>query len=199
MTNGYRSPVAASRLGISTKTLQRWENGGKIEAHRTEGNHRRFKASAIDALLGIEPTDDRKTILYARVSSRGQKDDLDSQVNYLVSKYPGCEVIRDIGSGLNFRRKGLLTLLERILSGDVKLVVVSNKDRLCRFGFDHYTWLASKFSCEILVLNNNNLSPEREMVEDILAIIHVFSCRLYGLRKYKKAVKEDPDLSSVST
>jgi len=98
---------------------------------------------------------------------------------------------------LNFKRKGLLALLERVLSGDVGMVVVANKDRLCRFGFELIAWLSKLQSCEILVLNNHVLSPEREMLEDVLAIIHVFSCRLYGLRKYKKHIKEDADLQSI--
>jgi predicted site-specific integrase-resolvase len=98
---------------------------------------------------------------------------------------------------LNFKRKGLLALLERVLSGNVGMVVVANKDRLCRFGFDLIAWLSKRSNCEILVLNNNVLGPEREMLEDVLAIIHVFSCKLYGLRKYKKRIKEDPDLQSL--
>jgi excisionase family DNA binding protein len=186
-------------LGISTKTLQRWEASQKIKAYRTEGNHRRFRLTDIQALLGIEPGRDRKTILYARVSSRSQKNDLNSQIEYLLSKYPGHEVVKDIGSGLNFKRKGLLALLERILSGDVRMVVITNKDRLCRFGFGLISWFAERSECEILVLDSKLLSPEREMVEDILAIIHVFSCRLYGLRKYKNKIKEDSDLPSLPT
>ena len=77
------------------------------------------------------------------------------------------------------------------------MVVIASKDRLCRFGFDLISWFAQRSGCKILVLNNSTLSPEREMVEDILAIIHVFSCRLYGLRKYKKQIIEDSDLPSL--
>lgn len=98
---------------------------------------------------------------------------------------------------LNFKRKGLLTLLERVLSGNVGMVIVAHKDRLCRFGFDLISWLTKRSNCEILVLNNYALSPEREMLEDVLAIIHVFSCRLYGLRKYRQKIKEDTDLQSI--
>jgi predicted site-specific integrase-resolvase len=85
--------------------------------------------------------------------------------------------------------------LERVRKGDVGFIVVAHKDRLARFGFDLISWLCEQDGTKIVVLNQDGLSPERELVEDILAIVHVFSCRLYGLRKYKSAIKEDPDLS----
>lgn len=187
----YVSPrIAATRLGVSTKTLERWAAEGKIKILRTPGGQRRYDISS------VIPADDaeRQVILYARVSSHSQKSDLIKQVEFLASRYPNCECIQDIGSGLNYKRKGLIRLLERILSGNVRLVVIAHKDRLCRFGFDLVSWIASQFKTEILVLNQSNLSPEREMVEDILAIIHVFSCRLYGLRKYKKQITQDSEL-----
>ncbi len=194
--NYVRPRVAATRLGVNTKTLERWLSEGKIEGVFTKGGQRRYN---LDSIIpsGLTEARERKTILYARVSSRSQKTDLEQQVQFLKSHYPSAEIITDIGSGLNFKRKGLSTLLESILSNDVGLVVVAHKDRLCRFGFDLIAWLASRSSTEILVLNKAHLSPEREMVEDILAIIHVFSCRLYGLRKYKKLLREDSELPSI--
>jgi excisionase family DNA binding protein len=194
MTINHVPPrIAATRLGVSTKTLERWLDQGKIKAFITPGGQRRYD---LESVVDSESRA-RVTILYARVSSRAQKSDLISQIDFLQSHYPGCEVIQDIGSGLNYKRKGFLALLERILSDDVGLVVVAHKDRLARFGFDLVAWLCNRQKCEILVLNQTHLSPEREMVEDILAIIHVFSCRLYGLRKYKKQVIEDRDLPDV--
>ncbi len=185
--------VAATRLGVNTKTLERWFEEGKIEGVLTKGGQRRYN---LDSIIPPEPTDPqkRKTILYARVSSRASSTDLEQQVQFLKSHYPAAELITDIGSGLNFKRKGLQALLESVLSDDVGLVVVAHKDRLCRFGFDLISWLASRSKTKILVLNTAHLSPEREMVEDILAIIHVFSCRLSGLRKYKKQIREDSEL-----
>jgi len=100
----------------------------------------------------------------------------------------------EVGGGLNFKRKKLQALLERVMQGDVERIVVAHKDRLARFGFDLYQWLCQQFNCEIVVLNEAKLSPEAEMVEDLLAILHCFSSRLYGLRKYKAQVKEDQDL-----
>ncbi|WP_041780215.1 IS607 family transposase [Allocoleopsis franciscana] len=185
--------VAAARLGVSTKTLERWLEAGKIKAFITPGGQRRYD---LDSIIPAGDTE-RISIIYARVSSRSQKNDLLTQIDFLQSHYPNAKIIQDIGSGLNYRRKGFLSLLERILSNDVGLVVVAHKDRLCRFGFDLVAWLCERQKCELLVLNQSHLSPEREMVEDILAIIHVFSCRLYGLRKYKKQITEDRELSSI--
>ncbi|NEP48104.1 MAG: IS607 family transposase [Moorea sp. SIO1G6] len=190
--------VAATRLGVSTRTLERWLDEGKIQGIKTPGGQRRYN---LDSVVSISTKktdrDERATILYARVSSRSQRDDLDQQVQFLKSRYPDAEVIRDIGSGLNFKRKGLHSLLDRVLSGTCKYIVVAHKDRLCRFGFDLISWLCSKFKTKILVLDEKNLSPEQEMVEDVLAIIHVFSCRLYGLRKYKRKILEDSELPSL--
>ncbi len=108
-------------------------------------------------------------------------------------------LVFEVGSGLNYKRKGLLSILGQVLSGDVKEVVVCHKDRLVRFGLDLIEWLCQQKDCQLVVLNRSDLSPEREMVEDILAIVHVFSCRLYGLRKYKSAIKKDSSLPRNDT
>ena len=200
MTVNYVPPrVAATRLGVSTKTLERWLEDGKIEGIFTQGGQRRYNLDSIIPVRHGNPPDELATLLYARVSSRSQKNDLEQQVQFLQSRYPDAEIITDIGSGLNFKRKGLQTLLDRVLGNTCKLVVIAHKDRLCRFGFDLISWLCARQQTQVLVINQANLSPEREMVEDILAIIHVFSWRLYGLRKYKKQVAEDSELPSVSS
>ncbi|MCC3645069.1 MAG: IS607 family transposase, partial [Microcoleus sp. PH2017_33_LGB_O_A] len=120
--------------------------------------------------------------------------DLDRQIAKLLELYPSAELITDIASGLNFKRKGLQSILEAVRTGNVSSIIVAHKDRLARFGFELIEWLCQLDGTKIVVLNQNNLSPEQEMVEDILAIVHVFSSRLYGLRKYKTKIKEDPDL-----
>lgn len=191
MPNYVPPRIAADKLGVSIKTLTRWSEAGKIKVFITPGGQKRYD---IGSVVVPGSADSRATVLYARVSSRSQKPDLDRQVQFLRAAYPEAEVIQDIGSGLNYRRKGLLALLERVLSDDIGLVVIAHKDRLCRFGFDLVKWLCDRQKVEILVLNQAHLSPEREMVEDILAIIHVFSCRLYGLRKYKAKITQDTDL-----
>ncbi len=189
----FKTPSeAALHFGVCLHTLRRWEKSGVIKAIRTPSGQRRYDITSYQGLQ--EARRKRATITYARVSSRGQKTDLDRQVSVLKNLYPDSELITDIGSGLNFKRAGLKALLERVRTGDVGLVVVAHKDRLARFGFDLIKWLCELDGAELLVLNQDNLSPEREMVEDILAIVHVFSKRLYGLKKYKSAIKEDKDL-----
>ncbi len=199
MSINYVPPrVAASKLGVSTKTLERWLEAGKIEGIFTQGGQRRYNLDSVIPIRPGNPADERITVVYARVSSRSQKSDLEQQVNFLKSRYPDAEIITDIGSGLNFKRKGLQALLDRVLNNTIKLIVIAHKDRLSRFGFDIIAWLCTRQQTKILVLDQKNLSPEREMVEDILAIVHVFSCRLYGLRKYKKQISSDSELPSVS-
>ena len=190
--------VASNKLGVSTRTLERWLDSGKIQGIKTPGGQRRYDLNSVVSIPSNKKDRDRSTILYARVSSRSQKADLEQQVQFLQSRYPDAEIIKDIGSGLNFKRKGLQSLLDRVISGSCKYIVVAHKDRLCRFGFDLISWLCSKFQTKILVLDEKKLSPEQEMVEDVLAVIHVFSCRLYGLRKYKNKILEDNDLPSIS-
>ena len=175
-------------LGVHPNTLRRWENEGKIQAIRTPGNKRLYDLSSLEQKQG-------KKIIYARVSSYGQKEELKNQIEYLRSRYPEHELIQDIGGGLNFKRKGFTTLLESILSNDISEVVITHRDRLCRFGFELIQLLASKLNTEIVVLDDTFLSPKQELVQDLISIIHVFSSRIYGLRKYNKQIKEDKDLS----
>lgn len=179
--------VAREQLGVSLRTLLRWEEAGKIETIKTPNGQRRYN---VESVLNPSPSQ-KSTLLYTRVSSHSQESDLERQANFLLTRFPQGELIKEIGSGLNFKRKKLRSLLERVLSGDVSMVVVCHKDRLARFGFELIQWLCERQNCQLLVLERSDLSPEREMVEDILAIIHLFSRQLYGLRKYKKPIRED--------
>ena len=149
----------------------------------------------VESFIQKEEEKERRKVCYCRVSSRKQRDDLERQVEFLREKIPGCEIITDIGSGLNFKRKGLTSLLESVCRGDVQEIVVAHKDRLCRFGFDLIKWLVEFHNGRVLVLDNTTLSPNEELVDDMLAIVHVFSCRINGFRKYKSKIKEDSDLS----
>ena len=110
------------------------------------------------------------------------------------SLFPCSEIIQDIGSGLNYKRKGLRAILERLMRGFKLTIVVACRDRLTRFGFELFEYLVSLNGGKILVLSNPESCPESELTADILSIIHVFSCRVHGLRKYGKKIKEDPDL-----
>jgi excisionase family DNA binding protein len=196
MSKEYVTPREATRLlGVSERTLRRWEQDGKIETIRTSGNQRRYNVLGYTA----KSMGTRSTILYARVSSPKQREDLTRQSEFLQSRYPSGELIAEIGGGLNYKRKKFLAVLERVMSGDVERIVVAYKDRIARFGFDFFAWFCAKHACQLVVLNQVELSPEREMVEDILAILHCFSARVYGLRKYRSQIAKDSDLPQPST
>lgn len=187
-----KTKKACEILGVHPNTLRNWAKEGKINYVRQEHGNRLYD---VDEFLRRGKGQQRARIIYTRVSSKTQKDDLSNQVKYLRERYPDYELIEDIGSGLNFKRKGLNTLLERVMSGGVEEIVVSHRDRLCRFGFDFIRNIASKYNTRIVVLDNTQLSPQEELVRDLVSIIHVFSCRIYGLRKYNSKIKEDKDLS----
>ena len=142
-----------------------------------------------------ESSDATVLVCYCRVSSAKQREDLTRQVAFMRERYPDAEIVSDIGGGLDFRRKGLVSLLERLHRGDKLRIVVAHRDRLARFGFELIQWLAEQNGGGVLVLNNADYSPEQELTQDILAILHTFSCRLHGLRRYKDAIKADSGLS----
>ena len=144
---------------------------------------------------GRVPTE---TICYCRVSSPKQRDDLQRQVVFMRERYPDARVVTDVGGGLNFQRKGLVALLERLHRGDKLRIVVAHRDRLARFGFALIRWMAEQNGGEIVVLGNTDYSPQQELTEDILAILHTFSCRLHGLRRYRNAIQADTGLSDSS-
>ncbi len=194
----YVSPrEAADYFDVSLHTLRRWEQRGWIQAMRTpSGRERRYD---LDSYVKAQPKIPTAIVLYARVSSHAQRPDLDRQVARLVELYSTAEVVAEVGGGLNFKRKKFIALLERVLRRDVGTIVVAHKDRLCRFGFDLVKWLCEQHGCKILVLNEATLSPAEELVEDVLAIVHCFSSRLYGLRKYKSQMQEDKDLPKRRT
>ena len=180
---------AATILGCHVSSLRRWESEGKIKAIRTPGGQRRYLLEEVELAAGV--TRAIVTVLYARVSTHSQQDDLERQIEFLRSRYPEGEVISEVGSGLNFRRRKFIAVLERINRNDVKLLVVAHPDRLVRFGFELVRWLCEQNECKLVVLNDSKLSPEAELVQDMLSVIHCFSSRLYGLRKYAAKTKKE--------
>jgi len=195
MTRYVKPREAADYFGVCLHTLRRWEQKGWINATRTpSGRARRYD---LDSYIKT-PRKVKRVVLYARVSSRGQKPDLERQIARLVNLYPGAEVVGEVGGGLNFKRPKFLALLERVRAGDVGTIVVAHRDRLCRFGFEFVEWYCHQYGCEVVVLDDTHLSPQQELVEDILTILHCFSSRLYGLRKYRTAIEKDTDLSRTS-
>jgi excisionase family DNA binding protein len=185
----YVTPKQAAKiLGVHVSSLRRWESEGKLKAIRTPGGQRRYDLFEVEKAAGQSKS--VVTVCYARVSTHSQRDDLERQIEFLRSRFPNAELLSDVGSGLNFRRRKFLFILDRILSGDVQRLVVAHPDRLVRFGFELVKWLCERTGCELVVLHERKLSPEQELVADMLSIIHCFSSRLYGLRKYQKQVRE---------
>ena len=199
----YRIHEFAERIGRSTATVRRWEREGKLVAKRLPSGHRFFDESDVRLRLGGAP-EKRRVVVYCRVSSPGQKDDLSSQVSAmeffcLSSGVAVDEWLQEIGGGMNFKRKHFLSIIDRIQRGEIKTLLVAHKDRLMRFGFDLFHHIATENGCEIVVANQESLSPQQEMVEDLMAIVHTFSGRLYGIQKYKKSIKEDFPQYPLST
>lgn len=182
---------ASEQLGVSISTLRRWDETGVLVAERTAKGHRRYDISKINPnlLLGIDDKD-RKTIAYARVSSYDQKDDLHRQIQvlemYCAKQGWTYEIINDLGSGMNYHKKGLKQLLDGILENQIGRLVLTHKDRLLRFGAELVFALCEARNVEVIIINQGeNLSFEEELAQDVLEIITVFSARLYGSRSKK--------------
>lgn len=184
---------AAKELGISVITLRRWADSGKIRSERSPTGHRRFYLADIKRITprNLDKVDERITINYARVSSHDQKQDLVRQVQVLEA-FSGSngwqfETIKDMGSGLNYQKKGLKKLIKRILCGDVGRLVLTHKDRLLRFGSELVFAICEEMETEVVIINktSSEISFEQELVQDVLELITVFSARLYGSRSNK--------------
>jgi len=194
----YITPQEAHKLfGFHPKTLNRWAVAGKIEFIRSVGGHARY---SVDSLAQIAHSEDtRKVVLYARVSTASQKDDLQSQVEYISKAYPQCKVISETGSGMNFKRKKFIGIMEEVARKEVKLIVVAHKDRLVRFGFEFVEWFCHLNKCQIEVINHAYKTPHQELVDDFMAIMHCFSSKLYFLRRYKDEIKKEAEKEEKQT
>jgi excisionase family DNA binding protein len=183
---------AAEYLGVSTQTLRRWESCNKIvPSHRTKGGQRRYDITKLQPARSLEGTAQNfPTIAYARVSSHDQKDDLQRQERmlemYCAAQGWTYEVIKDLGSGMNYNKRGLKVLLERIMNGQISRLVLTHKDRLLRFGAELVFALCAGKNIEVVIMNQGDEpSFEEELAKDVLEIITVFSARLYGSRSHK--------------
>lgn len=199
----------AKILGVSEITLRRWDKEGRLPSIKTQGGHRRYDISKLkpETVHKYDFADNRKTIAYARVSSHDQKPDLERQKQVLelfCSKNGWTfEVVSDLGSGMNYHKKGLKKLLNAILEDDVGRLVLTHKDRLLRFGAELVFSICEAKDVEVIIINKGeDTSFEEDLATDMLEIITVFSARLYGSRSKKnkklldgvtKAVKEAGD------
>jgi putative resolvase len=195
---------ASKKLGVSIETLRIWEKTGEIEVIRTSGKHRLFnietyknkqKIKEINNTGGSKKQEEGAKFIYCRVSSSKQKEDLERQVEYLSKKYKGYQVCKEIGSGINFKRKKLYSLLDQAFEGKISEIVVAHKDRLCRFAWDHFLWLFNKLGVTVVVdsESENTTTPNEQLADDLMSIIHVFSSKHYGLRSRKGTSKSSGD------
>jgi len=188
----YISIGNASRmLGVCIETLRRWDASGYlVPIYRTKGVHRRYDIADLKKILKKEEKNLKKTLCYARVSSHDQLKDLDTQAKKLEkycndNKYP-YELLKDLGSGLNFKKKGLKRLMYLIFTRQVNRLVINHNDRLLRFGSQLIFNLCELCEVEVVILENkSDLSPEAALVADVIEIMTVFSAKLYGRRSHK--------------
>ena len=197
MSKYYSINQFSKILGVSAQTLRNWDNNGKLHPHHTSTNgYRYYSHEQLNQVMNITPNLNRQVIGYCRVSSNKQKYDLERQVEnmklYLTAQGKPFEIITDIGSGINYKKKGLRELIKLITQNKVDKIVVLYKDRLLRFGFELVEYIASLYGCEIEIIDNTEKSEQQELVEDLVQIITVFSCKLQGKRanKARKLAKE---------
>ena len=185
--------------GINAQTLRKLGDENKIKCYKTLSGQRKFDKSYLEKMCNNDDNDDKidkdtkKNYIYTRVSSKKQSDDLSRQVEFIKNKrteYTSYISISDIGSGINFNRKGLTTILDAALQGTLGEVIVAHRDRLCRFGFDLIKLIIEKKGGKVTVLDDErNKSSEEELSEDLLSIVHIYSCRQMGKRSYKAKIE----------
>ncbi len=190
MKNTYSPREFGALVGRAVVTLQKWDREGTLKAFRTPTNRRYYVHDQYLSYIGHKAID-KKILTYCRVSSAGQKKDLESQrlavEQFCIASGKAIAIsLEDIGSGLNYKRKNFLIILEMVERGELSEIVIAHKDRFVRFGFEWFEKFCHDHGCAIIIMNSQSLSPETEMTKDLLSIIHCFSSRLYGLRKYKK-------------
>ena len=186
-------PKEASKiLGVHHQTLYKYEKNGLIETIRTPGGKRLYNIKDYLITNNKVTLESKKKICYCRVSTRAQKNDLERQISYMTTKYPNYEIISDIGSGINFKRKGLRKIIDLAIKNKIEELVIAYKDRLCRIGYEFMEFIINKYSNGKIIIDEDiKSSPEEEVVKDLLQIITVFSARVNGLRSYKKYIKEN--------
>jgi len=194
------SKEAAEKLGVHFQTLRNWDREGKIKTIRSPGGKRFYDVKSFlektdkydkDNDKIEEEKDERKKICYCRVSSYSQKEELMHQVDYMKLKYPEHEILTDIGSGINFNRGNLKKIINFGIKNNLEELVIAYKDRLCRIGYDLIEYILKEYSnTKIIIEKDEDKSPEKELTDDLLEIITVFSSRLYGMRSYKIPEKD---------
>lgn len=198
----YKPKDFAKMLNVSVKTLQRWDNDGTLKAYRNPKDRRYYTHEQYLLFKGLSSKIDKKIVIYTRVSTNNQKDSLNNQIEFLKNYanargYIVDEIITDIGSGLNYNRKKWNEMIANCINQKIKTIIISNKDRFIRFGYDWFEQFLLSYGVSIIVVNNDKLSPNKELIQDLISIIHIFSCKIYGLKKYKKFISEDRDVNNL--
>jgi predicted site-specific integrase-resolvase len=202
MEDEYVTTKKAKEISqVTVKTLRLWDKEGKIRTIRTSSNIQRYNLKDIQNIISrSDPDETKEKICYCRVSSTKQMDDLDRQKDFFRNKFPTDSLVTDVGSGINWKRKGLTTILDKAMHGDISEIVVAHRDRLCRFAFELLEWIFERNGVKLVVLNEEkDHSSDQELTDDILSIIHVYSCRKMGKRKYKNKDKENTPIPNPNT
>jgi len=195
MEHTYSPQEFGKLIGRTTNTLQKWDRRGILKAHRSPTNRRYYTHDQYLVYRGLVAQEQGLTIVYTRVSGVAQKPDLTNQMKALEAycqqqSITVDEWLSDIGSGLNYKRKQFNRLMELIELGQVRRLLLAHRDRLVRFGYDYFEAFCERHHTELVVINGEAMSPEHELVRDLVAIVTVFSARLPGLRSYRKVLKE---------
>lgn len=190
----------ARQCGVTTQAVRKWEQSGLlIPAKVLQTGTRYYTQEQVDEFLGNrtkKESDTRITIGYCRVSSHSQKDDLERQIDlvdtYIRYRWDNYEIIQDIGSGINYEKKGLKQLIYKMCCGEVSRIVILHKDRLLRFGYELIEYLAELYEVELLVIEQDeDKSDSEELAEDIVNIITVYSARLNGKRAWENRKRRE--------
>lgn len=200
--NIYKPKDFAKMLNVSVKTLQRWDNENTLKAYRNPKGRRYYTHEQYLAFTGVSSNINKKIVIYARISTNTQKINLNNQVEFLknYANSKGLiinEIITDIDSGLNYNRKKWNDLINDCINQKIQTIIIANKDRFIRFGYDWFERFLLNYGVNIIVVNNDKLSSNEELIQDLISIIHIFSCKIYGLRKYIKFISEDKDVNQL--
>ena len=184
-------------IGKSVNTLQRWDREGILTAYRSPSKRRYYTHTQYLEYIGVKDVSNKVNVIYARVSTRNQQDDLENQIEFLsnycaINGIPISNIYSEYGSGLDYSRKSWNKLIDDCFDNKIDKIIISYKDRFVRFGFDWISDLLQRLTgVKIIIIENIVTTPENELVQDLISIIHVFSCRVYGLRKYKNKLEKE--------
>lgn len=194
---------ARKLTGVTTQTLRNWAIKNKVRFSETPTGRKLYNKQDILSIINmpkLQLQKEKRKIAYCRVSSKKQSDDLERQKEFFRREYPEYYLVEDIGSGINWNRKGLKTILEQAMSGVIGEVMVAHRDRLCRFAFELIEFIFEKNGVKLTVLDSDTTKPDidNELSEDIMSIVHVYSCRQMGRRRYKGVKKSDNEVKETS-